>query len=77
MHITEERERWIKGIVTALWEELAAGRQPRVAQLQPVQQQQGLPPSVYHLPESWRSEIAGSSGALDVVEERVRLIGLY
>jgi hypothetical protein len=79
MHRTEERERWVKGIVTALWEELAAGRQPGVAQLQPVQpvqQQQGLPQSVVvdHLPESWRSEVAEISGALDAVEERVRLI---
>jgi len=58
MHRTEERERWVKGIVTALWEELATGRQPGVAQLQPVQQQQqALPPSV-NLPESWREEVA-------------------
>jgi VAD1 Analog of StAR-related lipid transfer domain len=77
---TEEREKWVKGIVTALWEELAMGRQPGVAQLLPVQQQQqqqtqqqALPQSV-HVPESWREEVAEISGALDVVEERVRLI---
>ena len=37
MHRTEERERSVKGIVTAFLEELAAGRQPGVAQLRPVQ----------------------------------------
>ncbi len=73
---TEEREKWVQGIVTALWEELAAGRQAGAA-LQPLQQQQQqqpmLAPSV-QLPESWREEVAQLEGALDAVEERVRLI---
>lgn len=77
MHRMEEREKWVKGIVTALWEELAAGRQPG-AQLQQ-QQQPPLPlplpqPQQPQFPESWREEVAQLSGALDAVEERVRLI---
>jgi len=78
MRRTEEREKWVQGIVTALWEELAAGRQAGAAlQPQPQQQQQQqqpmLAPSV-QLPESWREEVAQLEGALDAVEERVRLI---
>ena len=89
MHRTDEREKWVKGIVTALWEELAAGRQPGV-QLQPQQQQSPLPlplpqpqqpqaqaqlvPPNMQLPESLREEVAQLSGVLDAVEERVRLI---
>ena len=91
MHRTDEREKWVKGIVTALWEELAAGRQPGVQlqqqqqqpplplplpqpqQPQPQAQMQPVPPNV-QLPENWREEVAQLSGALDVVEERVRLI---
>jgi hypothetical protein len=42
MRKVEEREKWVQGIVTALWEELAAGRQPG-ALPPPVQQQQQQP----------------------------------
>jgi hypothetical protein len=80
LHKMEEREKWVKGIVTALWEELAAGRQPgaQVQQQQPPplpppQAQQALPSNV-RLPESWREEVTQLSGALDAVEDRVRLI---
>jgi len=65
-----EREKWVQGIVTALWEELAAGRQPGA--LPPPAQQQ-LPVSV-QLPESWKEEVAELLGALNAVEERVQLI---
>ncbi|KAH9980489.1 GRAM domain-containing protein [Russula compacta] len=65
MRRTEERERWVQGIVTALWEELAAGRQPGAAQ----------PPSPPPpLSPPWRQEVTELSGALDAVEERMRLI---
>jgi hypothetical protein len=84
MRRTEEREKWVQGIVTALWEELAAGRQPGAASLpgapplpqqqqQQQQQQQAVPVNV-HLPESWREEVADIMGALNAVEERVQLI---
>jgi len=81
MRRTEEREKWVQGIVTALWEELAAGRQPGVAPPLPAHvSAAGTPhgsdptPASVHLPESWREEVAELSGALDAVEERVRLI---
>ena len=79
---TEEREKWVQGIVTALWEELAAGRQPGTSSLpsspqqqqqQQQQQHQSVPVNV-QLPESWREEVAEIMGALDAVEERVQLI---
>jgi hypothetical protein len=83
MRRTEEREKWVQGIVTALWEELAAGRQPGAALPPPSsswsspqqqqQQQQSVPMNV-HLPESWRDEVAEIMGALNAVEERVQLI---
>lgn len=78
---TEEREKWVQGIVTALWEELAAGRQPGAASLPPPsppqQQQPQQPLSVpvnVQLPESWREEVVEIMSTLDAVEERVQLI---
>jgi hypothetical protein len=76
MRRTEEREKWVQGIV-ALWEELAAGRQPGalpppVPQRQQ-QQQQPVPVSV-RLPESWREEVAEILDTLNGVEERIQLI---
>jgi hypothetical protein len=72
----EEREKWVQGIVTAFWEELAAGRQPGIfppqAQQQQIQQHQQ--PASVQLPESWKEEVAELLGALDAVEERVQLI---
>jgi hypothetical protein len=78
MRRTEERERWVQGIVTALWEELAAGRQPGAlpppSSSSSQQQQQQSVPMNMHLPESWRQEVAELMGALDAVEERAQLI---
>ena len=78
MRRTEEREKWVQGIVTALWEELAAGRQPGALpppSSPPLQQQQQQPvPVGVRLPESWREEVAELVGALNAVEERVQLI---
>jgi hypothetical protein len=71
MRRVEEREKWVQGIVTALWEELAAGRQPGAAS--PPPQQQPVSAGV-KLPESWREEVGELLGALNAVEERVQLI---
>ena len=79
MRRTEEREKWVQGIVTALWEELAAGRQPGALPPSsspsslPQQQQQQSVMSV-QFPESWREEVSELMGALNAVEERVQLI---
>lgn len=78
MRRTEEREKWVQGIVTALWEELAAGRQPGAALPPPPSslshQQPVSVPVNAHFPESWREEVAELMGALNTVEERVQLI---
>jgi hypothetical protein len=81
MRRTEEREKWVQGIVTALWEELAAGRQPGAlppssspSSLPQQQQQQQQSVMNVQFPESWREEVVELMGALDAVEERVQLI---
>lgn len=56
----EEREAWVQGIVTGLWEELAAGNTRPVVP---------LPPS-----DNWQQELANLNKTLDSVEERLRLI---
>jgi hypothetical protein len=60
MRKTEEREQWVQGIVTALWEELAAGNKPGAA-----------PPPTGG---NWQQEVANINKTLDAVEERIRLI---
>lgn len=70
MRRTEEREKWVQGVVTALWEELAAGRQPGALPAAGGSQAQ----QSVRLPESWRDEVAELGRSLDAVEERVRLI---
>ncbi|KAI0066605.1 GRAM-domain-containing protein [Artomyces pyxidatus] len=67
MRKIEEREKWVQGIVTALWDELAAGRPvgaPPIVQ---------LPPSTRPT-SAWKEEVAEISRVLDSVEERVRNI---
>ena len=79
---TEEREKWVQGIVAALWQELEAGRQPAGAagtQQQPLPSSSSsasppiVPPAV-QLPEYWHEEVAQLKTALDTVEERVRAV---
>ena len=79
----EEREKWVQGIVTALWQELEAGRQPSggnqaLPQPQPSSsdgfQSPPIVPPGMQLPENWREEVANLGRALDTVEERVRAV---
>lgn len=63
MRKTQEKEKWVEGIVTALWDELAAGK----------------PDSPFHPPTSpvsgnWQEEFANINKTLDAVEDRIRLI---
>ena len=70
----EEREKWVQGIVTALWDELSAGK--GVPGSQPVvvpgtaDSSSGLPPPNVN----WREEMGVLSKTLDEVEERVRRV---
>lgn len=82
---TEEREKWVHGIVTALRQELEAGRQPGAgaaggSQALPLaaasSSSNGSPivPPAVQLPEYWHEEVAQLRRALDTVEERVRTV---
>ncbi|TDL20919.1 GRAM-domain-containing protein [Rickenella mellea] len=62
-----ERERWVQGVVAALWEEMAAGRGPHPQ----VQSDGALIPKVS---SDWRDEVGEINLALDAVEERVKRI---
>ncbi|KAH8987743.1 hypothetical protein EDB86DRAFT_2087704 [Lactarius hatsudake] len=76
-----EREKWVQGIVTALWRELEAGRQPggggasssSSSSSDGFQSPPIVPPGM-RLPEHWREEVAELGRALDTVEERVRAV---
>ena len=81
----EEREKWVEGIVTALWQELEAGRQhASESQALPLPSSSSsssegfrsppiVPPGM-QLPEHWREEVAELGRVLDIVEERVRAV---
>jgi len=56
MRRTDEREKWVHGVVTALWEELAAGRSV---------------PAI-RASDDWRGEIAEINKALDALDTRVQ-----
>ncbi|KAI0253258.1 hypothetical protein BJV78DRAFT_1360328 [Lactifluus subvellereus] len=64
MRRTEEREKWMQGIITALLEEPAAGRQPGALPAAGSQAPQSV-----RLPESRRDEVAELGHSLDAVEE--------
>jgi len=78
-----EREKWVQGIVAALWQELEAGRKPGAQQPLPPSSSSSegsgspsppiVPPAV-QLPEYWHEEVAQLRVALDTVEERVRAV---
>ena len=63
MRKTQEKEKWVEGIVTALWDELAAGKPGSF-----------LPPSTSPISGNWQEEVANITKTLDAVEDRIRLI---
>ncbi|KAH9058262.1 hypothetical protein EDB87DRAFT_933176 [Lactarius vividus] len=70
----EEREKWVQGIVTALWRELEAGRQPAASSSSDGFRSPPIVPPGMQLPGQWREEVADLERALDTVEERVRAV---
>ena len=79
--VVDEREQWVQGIVTALWQELEAGRQPfPTPPTQPPSsspdnfQSPPIVPPGMQLPNPWREEVAQIGRILDDVEERVRAV---
>ncbi|KAK7695211.1 hypothetical protein QCA50_002401 [Cerrena zonata] len=59
---TEEREKWVQGIVTALWDELSLKKVPIA----------GVPSAVNpNGATDWREEVAELTAALDIVEARI------
>jgi hypothetical protein len=67
MHKTEDREKWIQGVVTALWDELAAGKASVSSSLPALS-----PPSTVN--GNWQAEVAHIYKILDAVEHRVQVI---
>ncbi|CCM07179.1 uncharacterized protein FIBRA_09520 [Fibroporia radiculosa] len=64
MRKTEEREKWVQGVVTALWDELVATRNSP-----------GAGSSLVPRPAAdWRDEVGEINVALDYIEQRVRLV---
>ncbi|CAK5276130.1 unnamed protein product [Mycena citricolor] len=60
----EDREEWVAGVVTALWDELSSGKKlPPTAQA----------PSA-SLPTDAKAELASILSTLDLIDERVRLV---
>ncbi|KAF8079145.1 hypothetical protein FPV67DRAFT_1403562 [Lyophyllum atratum] len=61
----EEREKWVQGVVTALWEELGAKAN---------QVPQTIPPGMPPVAANWRDEVAQLLKTLDSVEDRIRTL---
>lgn len=59
---TEEREKWVQGIVTALWDELSLKKVPIAAV---------APSTNPNSAGDWRDEVAELTAALDIVEARI------
>ncbi|TFK42088.1 hypothetical protein BDQ12DRAFT_625018 [Crucibulum laeve] len=79
----DEREKWVQSVVTALWDELAAGRREAQAISSstagtsiPVASPQSQPqqPLQQSSPGDWKKEVAYLHQTLDSVEERVKAI---
>lgn len=65
----EEREKWVQGVVTALWDEL--GRQQKEVSKEGVTWSPGTVPAS---PTAWKKEVGEMRSVLDQLEERVRLL---
>ena len=66
MRRTEEREKWVQGVVTTLWEELLATKNAGGAV--------GSWAVPQRAPGEWREEVADMRAALDSIEQRVAQI---
>ncbi|KAJ4470951.1 hypothetical protein J3R30DRAFT_3803639 [Lentinula aciculospora] len=74
----EDRERWIHGVVTALWDEMAAGKVPTQQSQQPQQPQQPMRKTMNPIPpqtfDEALSDVSALYKTLDQVEEKVKVI---
>ncbi|KAF8167258.1 hypothetical protein B0H34DRAFT_645545 [Crassisporium funariophilum] len=79
----EEREKWVQSVVTALWDELAAGKREAAVLVNGVLQAgghaggagHGIPvasSAVVEAPKGWKEEVNHLHHTLDAVEERVK-----
>ncbi|OSD01214.1 hypothetical protein PYCCODRAFT_1370012 [Trametes coccinea BRFM310] len=71
MRKIEEREKWVQGVVTALWEELLASRASGAGGAQGFSAVPNAP-STRPAGGDWREEIGHVSAQLDVLEQRIR-----
>jgi hypothetical protein len=72
----EDKEQWVAGVVTHLWDELAAGKLA-VAPAASTPEAPPLPlisPSVPPSPENLKLELVALQTTLDTIEDRVRLV---
>ncbi|KAF5368971.1 hypothetical protein D9758_003021 [Tetrapyrgos nigripes] len=65
----EDREKWIKSVVTALWDELEAGKGPNVVAVDPATQE----PFEFD-PSTWQEDIVKVLQTLNDAEEKVKII---
>lgn len=71
----EDREQWIQGVVTALWDELAAGKGAPVGLGVPPAKTPAVPSNIAAELDAiadWKGEVASLVKTLDGVEERIR-----
>lgn len=79
MRKVEEREKWVQSIVTALWDELAAGKKEAIGMLRGGAGDaggvvDGTPSADTVAPGSWMEEVAHLHDTLNTVEQRVKAI---
>ncbi|KAI0354769.1 hypothetical protein OH77DRAFT_1404627 [Trametes cingulata] len=74
MRKTEEREKWVQGVVTALWEELLTTRGHAMGGTAGAPSPAGglVSPLARTVAGDWREELGQITGQLDVIEQRVR-----
>lgn len=68
----EEREKWVQGVVTALWDEMAAGKVP--GHVGTVPAPATGPPIAIQDSKALANEVVGLERALDLVEERLKTV---